>query len=30
LNIHIYSYLETSGACIITLITALIYGFRKS
>ncbi len=28
LNIKIYSYVETSGACIIKLITAVIYGFR--
>ncbi len=27
LNKNIYSYLETSGACIIKLITAVIYGF---
>jgi hypothetical protein len=27
LNTNIYSYLETSGACTIKLLTAVIYGF---
>jgi hypothetical protein len=29
LNTTIYSYLETPGACIIKLITAVIYGFHN-
>ncbi len=29
LNTNIYSYLETSGACIIKLITAVIYSLRN-
>jgi hypothetical protein len=29
LNANVYSYIETSGACIIKLIMAIIYGFHN-